>query len=215
MKNVQRPIFFFELLNQWNFHTYKDLFNMTPNKRYEKMFQEVLGGFTHPDSRYEMLLTISGNEHAIGFAMEDREINELVLFAGLQEYGNKGVMWPDWMYIPMAANNLYIDDKHESTNKMLAEPMSEEEHFQTMMLRDLPPFEYYAKGIKVYEYLAPIANKHSIGFSVDYKHMDMDFNEFIPSENAFTKIDSLFGNALALFYEAENHGNPVKYYNVS
>ena len=215
MKNIQPVLFFFETINQWNYHTYVDLFDMKPCKRYEKMFHEVLGGFSHPLSKYEMYITTTKANQGIGFILEDRTTQEIVLFAGLQEWGSVATMWPDWMYIPMHSNKLVFDDRSEQTESMEAYVMSEEEHFQTMMLRDLPDHQYIERAMEVYQYLQPIAKNHKIGFSIDYQHMDIDFKDFIPSESAFATIDSLFGNAMELYYEAEEHGNPFSYYTLS
>lgn len=215
MKNVQPLLFFFETINQWNYHTYVDLFDMKPSTRYEKMFHEVLGGFSHPLSKYEMYITTTKGNQGIGFMMEDRQLQTPVLFGGLQEWKSTAVMWPDWMYIPMHSTKLVFDDRSEMTEELEAYVMSEEEHFQTMMLRDLPDHKFIEKGIEVFQYLQPIAKNHKIGFSIDYNHMDMDFKDFIPSESAFDTIESLFGNALELYYEAEEHGNPFSYYTLS
>lgn len=215
MKNIQPVLFFFETINQWNYHTYVDLFNMKKCERYKDMFHEVLGGFSHPLSRYEMYITTTKHNQGIGFMMEDRHTDELVLFAGLQEIGSTAVMWPDWMYIPMHSNKLVFDDKSSETKPMDVTIMSEEEHFQTMMLRDLPEHHVIEPAMKVYQYLQPIADKHKIGFSIDYDHMDINFKDFIPAESAFQTIDSIFGNAMELYYEAELHGNPFSHYAIS
>lgn len=215
MKNIQPVLFFFETINQWNYHTYVDLFDMKPSKRYEGMFHEVLYGISHPLSKYEMYITTTKYNQGIGFMLEDRKTQKPVLFAGLQEYGHTAVMWPDWMYIPMNATKLVFDERDERVEQLEVYAMSEEEHFQTMMLRDLPPHSAIEKGMKIFEYLSPIAKKHSIGFSIDYENMDHDFKNFIPSENAFNTIESLFGNALELYYEAEEHGNPFSHYTIS
>lgn len=215
MKNVQPLLFFFETINQWNYHTYVDLFKMVPSTRYKDMFHEVLGGFSHPESRYEMYITTSKNNQGIGFMMEDRNINTPVLFAGLQEWGSTAVMWPDWMYIPMQSKKIVFDDRSRETQGLEVYEMEEDEHFQLLMMRDLPEHQFIAPALEVYNYLKPIAERHDIGFSIDYNHMDMDFNDFIPSSFAFDTIESIFGNALELYYEAEEHGNPFKHYVVS
>lgn len=215
MKNIQPVLFFFETINQWNYHTYVELFDMKPSVRYKDMFHEVLGGFSHPLSKYEMYITTTKHNQGIGFMMEDRQTQTPVLFAGLQEWGGKAVMWPDWMYIPMNANKLVFDDRDPNTPEMEVVVMSEEEHFQTMMIRDLPDHRVIEPAIEVYQYLKPIAANHKIGFSIDYNHMDMDFKDFIPAESAFQTIEQLFGNALELYYEAEEHGNPFSYYTLS
>lgn len=215
MKNIQPVLFFFETINQWNYHTYVDLFDMKSSNRYKDMFHEVLYGFTHPLSKYEMYITTTKRNQGIGFMMEDRQTQTPVLFAGLQEWGSTAIMWPDWMYIPHNASKIVFDDKCLETKQMDAFVMSEEEHFQTMMLRDLPEHHVINPAMEVYQYLKPIAQRHKIGFSIDYNHMDMDFKDFIPADSAFQTITNLFGNALELYYEAEEHGNPFNHYTIS
>lgn len=215
MRNIQPLLFFFESINQWNYHTYIDLFNMKPCKRYKEMFHEVLGGFSHPLSKYEMYIVTTKGNQGIGFMMEDRQTQNPVLFGGLQEWGSTAIMWPDWMYIPMDANNLVFDDRDNRTEQLKVYSMTEEEHFQLMMLRDLPPHEVIDKSIELYQYLSPITKKHRIGLSIEYNHMDLDLKEFIPSTSSLETIDSFFGNALELYYKAEEHGNPFSYYSLS
>ena len=215
MKNIQPMLFYFETLCQWNFRNIIQLFNLTPSTRYKEMFQEVYYGVSHPQSRYEMYLTKSKTTNYTEFMIEDKKTKKPVLFGDYRNINFVSKMYPDWMQINQTAKKLQVFD---SRNKMVLDAsttMTEEEHFQKMMLSELPPFEVFEDAFKVYEYLQPIADRHNIGFSIDYDEINHDFSEFFPSNEAYDIIDSLFGNALELYYEAEEHGNPFNYYTLS
>lgn len=217
MKNIQPVLFFFETINTWNFRAVINVFKLTETKKYSNMFDEVYIGLSHPQSKYELYFTSNKGSGAIGFALEDKDTNQLVLMSNMQQRGTSAKMYPDWMLINMDSfnNKLSFYDTKDKMIMEIDENMVEEEHFQNMMLYDLPPYETYHKAIEVYKYLSPIAKRHRIGFSVDYNHLDMDFDEFFPSNEVFDTIDSIYGNALELFYEAENHGNPFNHYTIS
>lgn len=217
MTNLQPVLFFFETIMQWNYHNLVEVFNLhKETTKYSDMFDEIYSGISHPQSKYEMYITTDKNTNAIGFMMEDRALNSPVLFANLQSYGILSKMWPDWMLVPMNSTKLIYDNSSNDKIQLNVDiNITEEEHFQMMMLYELPPFEILHKAIEVNDYLSLIGRRHKIGFSVSYEHMDMDFKDFFPSNHTFDTIDSLFGNALELYYEAEEHGNPFSHYTLS
>jgi len=216
MKNIQSLLFYFEMINQWRgFSNMQSIFSLTPSVKYAKMFDEVYYGLSHEQSKYELYITSNKNTGAIGFMVEDRDLNAPVLFGNLQDWGNSTRMYPEWMKVQMESTQLAFYDKNNKIIMNVDPEILEEEHFQLMMIHDLPPFETLHKAIDVNNYLRPIAKKHKIGFSIDYAHLDMDFTYFFPSNKAFDIIDSVYGNALQLYYEAEEHGNPFNYYVIS
>lgn len=215
MKNIQPLLFFFETFNQWNFHTAIDLFDLKKSKRYANDFHSVHYGLSHPLSKYELYITTKKHTQGIGFMLEDRETQTPKLFSCLQDWETTSVMWPDWMYIPYNSRALVFKDTIPENKPLNFYEMEEDEHFQLLMLRDLPDFDAMKKAYEVYKYLEPIAKKHKMGFSIDYRYMDLDFKDFIPADSAFSTIESLFGNAVELYYEAEEHGNPFSYYSIS
>jgi|AGFT01.1.fsa_nt_gi hypothetical protein len=208
MKNIQSMLFFFELVNQWRFHTAVDVFELKESKKYKNMFSECFVGLSHPLSRYEMYLTSKKGTNGIGLMLEDRETNQPSLFGNLQNYGGRTILYPSWMYLPMHSTKIVYMDESLEVDRNIAE----DEHFQMTMLYNLPDHQYIKPACEVYDYLEKIARKHSIGFDLDYQHLDLDLSEFIPAELSLNIIDSMYENALELLFEAENHGNPFNHY---
>ncbi|WNV47210.1 hypothetical protein ENKO_101 [Klebsiella phage fENko-Kae01] len=212
MKNIQPLLFFFELVNQWRFNYAVDVFNLKPTTKYSKMFGEIYVGLSHPQSQFEMYYTSKKRTGAIGLLVEDKSIGQPVLFGDLQAFGYRTVMHHDWMYLPMGTNKIvYANAEDIEVNP----DIMEDEHFQLMMLHTLPEFEHIKPAIEVHDYLKPIVQKHDIGFDISYEHLKTDFSGFVPSAHALDTIDSIYANALELYYEAEEHGNPFSNYIVS
>lgn len=208
MKNIQPMLFFFELVNQWRYHTAVDVFELKESRKYKNMFESSYIGLSHPLSRYEMYLTSKKGTNGIGFMLEDRTNNQPALFANLQNYGGRSILYPEWMYLPMHSTKLVYMDESLDVDPNI----EEDEHFQMTMLYNLPDHQYIKPAYEAYNYLQPIAKKHSIGFDLDYNNLNLDLSEFIPAELSLNIIDSMYENALELLFEAEEHGNPFNHY---
>lgn len=163
----------------------------------------VVGSFCSEDSPYDICVCEVQPSSDLGFAIFDKNQNLISMFQCNNPFW-KTCMYPEWAMLDPTTSSIKVyDSKNDEVVIDLDESMSEEEHFQLMMMRAMPEYNAMINTVQYIKDTMPSLRTHEFCHPVLYEHLDLDFStikfkdsviEYIQENTKFDFISTMINN---------------------
>lgn len=136
----------------------------------------VVGSLSTEDSSYDICVCEVQPSSDLGFAIFDKDQNLISMFQCNNPFW-KTCLYPEWAMLDPTKSTIKVyDAKNDEVVIDLDESMSEEEHFQLMMMRAMPEYNAMINTVQYIKDTMPALRTHEFCHPVLYEHLDLDFS---------------------------------------
>lgn len=163
----------------------------------------VVGSFCTEDSAYDIYVCEVQPSNDLGFAIFDKNQVLVSMFQCNNPFW-KTCLYPDWAMLDPTKSKIKVyDSKNEEVVIDLDESMTEEEHFQLMMMRAMPDYDAMVNTVQYIKDTMRSLCNHEFCHPVSYEHLDLDFStikfkdsviEYIQEVTKFDFISTMINN---------------------
>lgn len=177
MKNLDK---FADLISTAKAFGYYNFIQRFGLKEESNRFCKVYRGICTEDSEYQFLIGTMRSSGGITYIVEDNKTGEYLNMFALRAEGESELtaMFKDWTRLSYKYDKFNI--YNYETKKMEVVPnidMSEDEHFQFMLLHDIPDYDTVQSVLKYHKEVSPMLKEHKLFNIITYTMPDFDFTK--------------------------------------
>lgn len=147
-------------------------------KHLNHLYKELYGGFSPSTDRYQFML-FSTNMFNIGFLAYDTEIDDVCTVIPLVYPVRQSTLYSDWASLsPTSSDAVFYDSTGGEVSRVdVSKELTEDEHFQLMMLYNVPEFEDVQPTLDYLFSVQPLLVEYDRYNIIAYKYLDSDISE--------------------------------------
>ncbi|WOL22619.1 hypothetical protein [Escherichia phage vB_EcoM_JNE01] len=143
------------------------------------------------DSEYSIHPVLVEPFQGTGFGIFDKNMELISMFRVMDGLINRTVLYSTWANInPKYPTIKAFDGSQKEITVDVDENMTEEEHFQTLMFRQMPEYKHMIDAINYTKEILPALEVNKFMHPVDYNHLNLDLSNTHFSEKVLQCIQN-------------------------
>ena len=205
VKDVERVLRFTELILRFGYHNVVQRYELKDVKKELNdtwnVYAEVYKGLSDPTSTTQLYLTSTNRAGFITFIMYDTVAEDVLHVFSTNDLVVHTSLYDDWAIIKPNSTQIQVFTNDEKNPYATIElNMEEDEHFQKMMLHDMPEFEHIQEVALYLNEMIPILRQYKRVAIVNYERLHADLSRFEPNDKFIEDCEIEFSGS-KLYYE--------------